>query len=443
LNIGDVMNLREFLKKLEQEGELLRIKKEVSHKYEVANIMYTLGERPAIFEKVKGFDFPVFGGITSKRDIIAEGLGTTRDRLLLKLVDSLRNPKAPDMVSHAPCQDVVIQGKDVDLDKIPMLLHLPDDGGRYGTATVAIIKDPDTGRNACYHRIMQIGKNTCTARLIPKRQTRTTYDKTEGELEMAICVGNSVPVMVAASLGPPSGVDELSIANALGKTDLVTCVTKDLEVPAESEFVLEGRITRNVDREGPFVDLTETRDFERQEPVFVIDCITHRKDAMWQALIPGRMEHKILMGMPKEPTIYDEVSKVATCKNVLVTIGGGSWLHGIVQIEKKSPEDAKNAIEAAFKGHGSMKHVIVVEEDVDIYDPTAVEWAIATRVQGHRDIVIKPDQPGSSLDPSGDHSGKKTRTTKVGVDATIPPDVDPEKYVKVKYEEVDLNDYLG
>ncbi|MBU7012247.1 MAG: UbiD family decarboxylase [Theionarchaea archaeon] len=436
------MNLREFLKYLDQEGKLIRIKKEVSHQYEVANIMNALGEQPTLFEHVTGFDFPVFGGITSDRDIIASALGTKKEELLLRLVESLRNPKEPEMVSEAPCQEVIFQGDKVDLDKIPLLLHLPGDGGRYGTATVAIIKDPETGRNVCYHRIMQIGKNKCTARLIPKRQTRTTYDKTEGEIEMAICVGNSVPVMVAASLGPPPGFDELGIANALDETNLVKCVTKDLEVPAESEFVLEGRITRNTDREGPFVDLTETRDFERQEPVFIIDCITHRKDAMWQALLPGRMEHKILMGMPKEPTIYDQVSKVATCKDVLITMGGGSWLHGIVQIQKKGPEDGKKAIDAAFKGHGSMKHVVVVDEDVNIYDPTAVEWAVATRFQGHRDLVVRPDQPGSSLDPSGDHSGKKTKTTKVGVDATIPPDVDPEKYVKAKYAEVDVNDYL-
>ncbi|MBU7016672.1 MAG: UbiD family decarboxylase [Theionarchaea archaeon] len=437
------MNLREFLSSLEEDGELVRIKKEVSHKYEVANIMNTLGEKPIIFEKVKGFKFPVFGGITSNRDIIARGLATTKEGLLFKLVDSLRNPKDPEMVSKAPCQEAVYKGDDVDLDKIPLLFHLPGDGGRYGTASVAIIKDPDTGRNACYHRIMQISKNACTARLIPKRQTRTTYDKVQDEVEMAICVGNSVPVMVAASLGPPSGVDELAIANALDETKLVKCVTKDLEVPAESEFVLEGRITRNTDHEGPFVDLTETRDFERQEPVFAIDCITHRKDAMWQALIPGRMEHKILMGMPKEPTIYDEVSKVADCTNVLVTIGGGSWLHSIVQIRKKGPDDGKKAIEAAFKGHGSLKHVIVVEEDVNIYDPDAVEWALATRFQGHRDLTVKTDQPGSSLDPSGDHSGKKTLTTKVGVDATIPQGVDPEKYVKVKYGDVDVHDLLG
>ena len=433
------MNLREFLKKLEEEGKLFRIKKEVNTEYEIANVINTLCEQPVIFENVKGYEFPVFGGITSSRDIIADGLSTTKEKLLFKLVDALRNPKEPEMIENAPCQEIV--NKEPDLDKLPILMHLPGDGGRYATATVATIKDPDTGRNVSYHRLMQLGKNRFSARLIPKRQTRTTYDKTEGDLEMAVCIGNSVPVMVAASLGPPSGVDEFKIANAMDETKLTKCVTKDLEVPAESEIVLEGRITRELDREGPFVDLTETRDFERQEPVFIVDCITHRKDAMYQALIPGRMEHKILMGMPKEPTIYDEVSKVAKCKNVLVTMGGGSWLHGVVQIEKEHVDDGKKAIEAAFKGHKSMKHVTIVDQDVDIFDSIALEWALATRFQADRDVVMLTKQPGSSLDPSGDHSGKKTLTTKVGLDATIPNEVDPSKYEKVRYQEVDLNDY--
>ena len=435
------MNLRDFLSKLEKDGKLVRIKKSVSVKYEIANVIYSLNEQPVFFENVKGFDMPVFAGITSNRDIIAMGLGTSKDRLLFKLVDALHNPKSPEIVDNAPCQEVVI--KNPDIGKLPLLFHLPGDGGRYATATVATIKDPDTGRNVSYHRLMEIDRNRFTARLIPKRQTRTTYDKIKGDLEMAVCIGNSIPVMVAASLGPPSGVDEFSIANALDETPLVKCVTKDLEVPAESEIVLEGRLTREVDREGPFVDLTETRDFERQEPIFEVDCITHRRDAMYQALIPGRLEHKILMGMPKEPTIYDEVSKVCECKNVLVTMGGGSWLHGVVQIKKRHPDDGKKAIEAAFNGHKSMKHVVIVDEDVDIYSSNAVEWAIATRFQGDKDLIVKPDQPGSSLDPSAKHKpGKKTLTTKVGVDATIPTGVDKKKYEVVKYKKVDIDDYL-
>ncbi|MDH7518071.1 MAG: UbiD family decarboxylase [Candidatus Thermoplasmatota archaeon] len=436
------MNLRDFLKKLEKEGKLVRIKKEVSTNYEIANIIYSLDEKPVIFEKVKGYSMPVFAGITSSRDIIAEGLGTTKEKLLFKLVEALRKPKSPKMVSKAPCQEVVVRNPD--LNMLPILFHLDGDGGRYASATVATIKDPDTGRNVSFHRLMMIGKNKFTARLIPKRQTRTTYDKVKGDLEMAVCIGNSVAVMVAASLGPPSGVDEFSIANALDRTDLVKCVTKNLEVPAESEIVIEGRLTKEVDREGPFVDLTETRDFERKEPVFVVDCITHRRDAMYQALIPGRFEHKILMGMPKEPTIYDEVSKVVECKNVYVTMGGGSWLHGVVQIKKKNPDDGKKAIEAAFNGHKSMKHVVIVDDDVDIYNPVAVEWAIATRFQGDKDLVVKPDQPGSSLDPSSKQElGKKALTCKVGVDATIPFDVDKSKYAIVRYKKVDVNAYLG
>jgi len=436
------MDLRSFLKKLEQDQKLIRITRPVSHEREAANIIYSLDEQPVVFDHIKGFDFPVFAGITSNRDIIAEGLDTTKDQLLFKLVEAIKYPKEPALVDTAPCQEHVIN--DPDLSKLPLLYHLTGDGGRYLSASVCTMKDPDDGRNVSYHRMMEIEKNKLTARLIKKRQTRTTFDKIDGDLEMAVCLGSSVAVMVAASLGPPSDVDEFSIANALDETPLVKCKTKDLEVPAFSEIVLEGRITRDVDREGPFVDLTETRDFERQEPVFVVDCITHRKDAMYQALIPGRFEHKTLMGMPKEPTIYHEVSNVAQCRNVYVTLGGGSWLHAIVQIRKQHPDDPKKAIEAAFKGHGSLKHVVVVDEDVDIYDPLAVEWAIATRFQADKDIVIKEKQPGSSLDPSGIHvPGEKTKTAKMGVDATIPEHVDKKNYEKVSYELVDIDDYKG
>ncbi len=435
------MNLRNFLSELENEGKLVRIKKEVTVRNEIADIIYSLNEQPVIFNNVKDYPFTIFAGITSNRNIIADGLGTTKDKLLFKLVEALRTPTEPVIVDNAPCQESII--KNPDISKLPLLYHLDGDGGRYATATVATIKDPETGRNVSYHRLMEIGKNKFSARLIQKRQTRTTYDKIDGDLEMAVCIGNSVPVMIAASLSPPAGIDEFSIANSLGKTDLVKCITKNLEVPAESEFVIEGRLTRELDREGPFVDLTETRDFERQEPVFEVDCITHRKDAIYQALLPGKFEHKLLMGMPKEPTIYDEVSKVADCKNVYVTIGGGSWLHSIVQIKKNNPDDGKKAIEAAFNGHKSMKHVTIVDEDVDIFNPDAVEWAMATRFQGDKDMIVKPNQSGSSLDPSGKHEpGKKTLTTKIGFDATIPTDVDKSKYEVVKYREVDPNDYL-
>ena len=149
------------------------------------------------------------------------------------------------------------------------------------------------------------------------------------------------------------------------------------------------------------------------------------------------------MGMPKEPTIFAEVNKVARCTGAIITPGGSSWLHAVVQIEKQGSEDGRLAIEAAFKGHGSLKHVWVVDTDVDIYDPAQVEWAFATRFQADKDMMLFANQPGSSLDPSGIHMrGQKSRTAKLGFDCTIPWGMDKAKFVRGKYGRVNLSDYL-
>jgi UbiD family decarboxylase len=230
------------------------------------------------------------------------------------------------------------------------------------------------------------------------------------------------------------GVNELAIANALAPLQVVQCKTVPLYVPADCELVLEGRLTHTTAPEGPFVDLTETMDFVRPGPVIEIDCITHRRDPIYQALLPGQLEHKLLMGMPKEPTIYAAVNQACRCINVAITPGGASWLHAVVQIQKQGPDDGRVAIEAAFRGHGSLKHVVVVDTDVNPYDPAEVEWAIATRFQADRDLVVLADQPGSSLDPSGHHEpGKKARTAKMGLDATMPWGADRTAFEKVRY----------
>jgi UbiD family decarboxylase len=232
----------------------------------------------------------------------------------------------------------------------------------------------------------------------------------------------------------PKEVDELAIANALSPMSVVPCKTVPLQVPADCELVLEGYLTRTTAPEGPFVDLTETMDFVRSGPVLEVDCITHRRDPIYQALLPGKLEHKLLMGMPREPTILAAVNQVCRCTNVVITPGGASWLHAVVQIEKDGPEDGYAAIEAAFQGHSSLKHVVVVDTDVNPYDPLEVEWAIATRFQADRNLVVLADQPGSSLDPSGMHElGKKSRTAKMGLDATLPWGADRAAFEKVQY----------
>lgn len=233
------------------------------------------------------------------------------------------------------------------------------------------------------------------------------------------------------------------MANSLEETKLVKCKTINIEVPADSEFVLEGKITREKVKEGPFLDLTETYDRVREQPVIEIKKITHRKGAIFHALLPGKGEHKLLMGMPKEPTIFNEVNKVCKCKNVLITPGGTSWLHAIVQIKKEKEDDGKRAIEAAFRGHGSLKHCLIVDDDINIYDPSEIEWSIATRVQADKNITIMKDQPGSSLDPSAyQEEGKKALTAKAGVDATIPFGKTDKGFKKEKYNKIDLKNYL-
>jgi UbiD family decarboxylase len=257
-------------------------------------------------------------------------------------------------------------------------------------------------------------------------------------------------VLVAAATSVEMGVDELEIANAISMNclgqplNLVHAKTVDLFVPAEAEFVLEGTVY--IDQrhaEGPFVDLTETYDIVRNEPVFIVKTITHRRNAIWHALLPGALEHKLLMGMPREPTIFKKVNEVVRCLDVNINPGGCSWLHAIVQIDKRSEQDGKKAIQAAFAGHHSCKHVFVVDKDIDIYNPLEVEWAMATRFQGDTDLVVRSKDAGSSLDPSSERTEDgKHLTTKLGFDLTKPLISQGKSFDKALFPVVEIERYI-
>jgi len=435
------LGFRSFLKTLEDSGELARISKEVSPEYEMAGVIEALGEKPVFFDKVRDASFPVVAGLVSSKEIIARSLNLKKADLLHSLSSALEKPVPPEVVENGECQEVV--EAEVDLTKLPIMRYTDKDGGRYIASAVSIVRDPELGRNMSFHRLMLIGKNRFVARIVEDRGTDTALKKAGGELDIAICIGNSTAVLLAAATSLPKGVDELGMANALEPTELVKCKTIDLEVPRNCEFVLEGRITKKQAAEGPFLDTTGTIDKVRQQPVVEIKCITHRANPVYQTILPGRHEHQFLMGMPKEPTIFNEVNKVCKCTDVYVTPGGCSWLHAVVQIQKRNPGDGKKAISAAFEGHKSLKHCVIVDDDIDIYDPNDVEWAVATRFQADKNIVIVPNQPGSSLDPSGDLTeGKKARTCKMGLDATVPAGKTDKSFVKERYRKVDLNNYL-
>jgi len=434
------LRFREHLARLGEEGKLLRVRKAFSRRLEAAGILKAVEPRPVLFEKIKESEFRVAGNLFCTKDDIASYFGIQARQLIPFLTKAINERKKPEVANSAPCQEVV--ESDVDLNKLPILLHNDLDGGYYISSAVVVARDPEYGQNLDFHRAMQFKKDRMSVRVVQKRHFDVFLQK-NGELDVAFCVGNTPNVLVAAATSVDLGVDELEIANALEPMHVVRAKSVDLLVPADCEFVLEGRVyLRERHDEGPFIDLTETYDIVRQEPVFEVKKITHREDAVWQALLPGALEHKVLMGMPREPTIYREVNAAGVrCLDVNVDPGGCSWLHAIVQIDKASEEDGRKAIEAAFRGHKSCKHVFVVDKDIDIYDPLQVEWAMATRFQGDVGMVMKEKEPGSSLDPSAEPGTKMT--TKMGFDLTKPLKVVKGKdFERAEFPKVDLEKVL-
>ncbi len=409
------MDLRSFIEDLERSGDLTH-HGPANPDVEVASLIS--GSKVPLLFDLDGYR--LISGLFMSRDLVARSLGIKRDEIITKISQALENPIAPKVVDSGPCQDVV---EEADLSKIPILKHYPKDDGFYITAGLFFIKHPNGRQNVAYHRAKRIGKNKLVAR-ITERDTFRIIKEKGGTSEIAICIGNR-PSMLIAGATSLKGVDETHIAGALdgNPLELVKCKTVDINVPVDSEIVLEGTISFDeTASEGGFVDMTGTYDVIREQPVVTINKITHRKNPIYQAIVPGKTEHRLLMGMPREPTIYRSVNEAVRCKNVNLTPGGCSWLHCVVQIKKEGPDDGKKAIEKAFEGHKSLKQVVVVDEDIDIFDPNDVEWALATRFQAHKDLYLFEKQKGSSLDPSAelDPSSDRRLTTKWGLDATIP-----------------------
>jgi len=372
------------MQRAESQIGVIHIDHKMAPDEKMAREIHRAGDR-LIYFRSRWNGYRVVAGLCAARRHFALALGVSEGDLLSRLVDALHQPAEPPMIESPPCQEV-IEG-DVDLESLPILTHTARDGGAYVTAGIAITRDPELGRNTAFHRLMRLDSRRFAIRLVEGRGTHQTWMRTDEDVPVAICIGAPVSAQLAGASSPPPGIEELSLAHALAPTPLVRCLSVDLEVPAESEIVLEGRITHQLVDEGPFVDLTGTYDLVRRQPIVEIDRITHRADPIYQALLPGGPEHKVLMGMPREPTIFAAVNEVCECCDVLITPGGASWLHAIVQIHKTGPVDGQRAGEAAFRGHTSLKHVVVVDDDVDIHDSEAVEWAIATRFQADRDLL--------------------------------------------------------
>ncbi len=347
---------------------------------------------------------------------------------------AMENPSEPEIVDYTDAPVMQSGQEDVDLSKIPIPWHFEEDGGRYQSASI-IVAQYSGVRNVSFHRQLLRDSKHTVARLVPRHLRTISSEAAEAgdDVPIAVVNGADPTVLLAAAMSFSDYVDELTVASSLhtklhGTPLKVVILPNGVMVPANAEYAMEARITTERDDEGPYVDITGTVDDIRQEHVIEYDCVHHRINPIFHALIPTGIEHRTLMGMPRAPTIKNSVSKVVDCVDVHMTDGGCGWLSSVVQIIPKNDGDGMLAIEAAFRGHPSMKQVVVVDKDIDISDPKRVEWALMTRWQPDKDTIILSGQRGSSLDPSRTEDGV---TSKIGMDATLTPGMDRSPFESV------------
>jgi 2,5-furandicarboxylate decarboxylase 1 len=369
------------------------------------------------------------------RERLCAAIGIAPEAYIDTLGWAMANPTSPALVDMDSAEAFEVRRPSPSLSTLPIPHHWPEDAGRYMSASV-IVADDGERRNISFHRQLLKDDEHVVVRLVP-RHLRTMVDEARAagrEVNIAIVNAPDPVVLLAAASTFAEFLDEMTVAAALherlyGRTMRCTTAPNGVVVPADAEYVMWGRITLDDADEGPYVDITGTVDDVRQQPVIAIDGVAHRTDPIFHALIPGEAEHKTLMGLPRAPTIKAAVNEVVTCHDVHMTDGGCGWLACVVRIQRTTEDDPRLAIEAAFRGHPSMKAVTVVDEDIDITDPRSVEWAMMTRWQPDRDTIILRDQRGSSLDPSRYDDG---RTSKVGFDATVPWGADRAAFTTVQ-----------
>jgi UbiD family decarboxylase len=404
--------MREFKEKMSKEGKLIEIEREASSKFEVASICAELEHKglPIFFHSVDG-RHKVIMNVLARREILASLIGSSSSDItpFLSKIPEIGQVK---IVKESPTKDVV---GEPNLGEIPILTYSKGDGGAYITAGV-VVAELDGLRNASIHRMMVLDEKRVVARLVPPRHLykmhKEAIERGE-ELKVGIAIGVDPIVLLAAATRVSLG-KEFEYAASLRKGPIELFKLNNGVAIPHAEIALEGFIGSERAKEGPFLDITGTFDGVREEPVIELTRMYHRKNPIYHAILPSGKEHRVLMGVPYEPLIFKAVEKVANVKNVFLTEGGCCYLHALVQIKKGGEGEAKNAIIAAFSAHPSLKLVIVVDADINPFNPTEVEYALATRVRWNEDVVLIPNVRGSSLDPSS----KNGLTTKIGIDAT-------------------------
>jgi len=448
-------DLRSFLDTVKRKHaeDFLIISREVDPAYEITAITVKLEQegrrRPILlFEKVKGSKFPVITNLHASRSRLALSINAKPEEMQKVYLGAMERPMPPKVVSKAPVKDVVLGGDKVNLYDLPQIVHHEGDAGPYITAAISFAKDPagDTW-NCAYNRLMIKARDTTSIHLTLAKHLWEFQRVAEAQskpLPVAFAIGVHPAIALGClAIGSIDEDERAIMSGLLGEPlELVKCETSDLLVPAHAEIILEGEILPHERTpEGPFGEFTGYSLGERQREVLKVRAITHRRDAIFQDITVGHLDHLMLSTTPIESNLYRAVrAMVPTVKSVRVPAPFTCY----VSIEQRISGQAKNTILAVLGADLYMKRVVVVDHDVDIFNDRQMSWAIATRCQPDRDIVIITNTRGSDLDPSTREDGN---TSKWGVDATAKPSLAAytprHRIPKEVWQRINLKDFTG
>jgi len=413
-------DLRHYIDLIKKSGELKTINKTVLRKFEIAGITAKAdGSDAILFNHIKGSDFKLVSNLVGTRSRFAKAIGAKESSIHAKIIAAIKNAKKPKIISSGK----FLQNKSHDVSILPIVTHFAKESGPFITSSIIHAKNPETNKqNSSFHRLMPIDKTHFSVRMVEGRHLDRCFDhsKKHGEdLKVAITIGVHPAISIAGAYQADWGKDEVDIANSLlsGKLTLSKCPYSGLNVPTESEIVMEGRILQDKKHKEWMVEMLQTYDIPRMQPVFELENLYYRNNPVFHDILSGFSEHRLLMGMPIESKLNGIIrKKFPQTIQVSLTNGSSNWLHAVIQIKKKSQSDPKKIIKETFAVHRSLKQVVIVDEDIDPTSAQSVEYAMATRFQADKDLVIIKNVRGSSLDPSSDQ--KNLKTAKLGIDAT-------------------------
>jgi len=431
-------DLRNYISQIKKINELKTVKTKVSTKFEIAGITAKVdGSYAVLFENIKESNFHLVSNLVGTRKRFALAVGGTENNIHEKIMSAIKKAKRPKIISSGK----FMENKSKNLFSMPIVTHFEKESGPFITSSVAYVRNPETGKqNSSFHRLMPIDQTHFTIRMVEGRHLHRCFvdAKEHGDdLKIAITVGVHPAISIAGAYQAEWGKDEIDIANSLldGKLTLAKLPFSGLNVPSGSEIVMEGKILHDKTHPEWMVEMLQTYDHKRSQPVFELENLFFRNNPIFHDVLSGYSEHRLLMGMPIESKLNGELKKAfPQTQQVSMTNGGCNWLHAVVQIKKKSESEPKKIIKKTFDSHRSLKQVTVVDEDIDPNSAESVEYAMATRFQADKDLVILKNIRGSSLDPSSDQ--KKLQTAKMGIDATSSLSKCPEGFELAKIPKI-------